>query len=446
MSDWIALLVGVALTAGTAIFVASEFSLVTLDAALIENKRADRRTRTVLASLKRLSTELSASQVGITVTTILLGYIAQPALARLLRGVFDSWAIATTVSITLATALALALINVFSMLFGELVPKNYALAAPLTTARIVVPIQRVFSICFRPLIALLDGSANAILRRFGVEPAEELSGARSGPELAALVRRSAAMGTLDGSTARLLTNSIELDELSAVDVMTDRTRMVTVDMSATAADIVVLARNTGHSRFPVIAESRDDIVGLVQLRRVLAVPRERRSHVLVTGLMDEARQVPETVALRSLLVGLRELGSQMAVVVDEYGGTSGIVTLEDVVEEIVGDVADEHDARRLSIVGQDEGTWLVAGLARPDEVFEATGVELPESPAYETVAGLIMAQLGRVAQVGDTVTVDSGRAGERAQLHVEAMAARRIVQVRMRRLAAPVAAEERERG
>lgn len=459
MADWVALLLGVILTAGTAVFVASEFALVTLDPALVEHKATDRRSRIVVRSLRRLSGELSSAQVGITVTTILLGFISQPALTRIFRQVTDSWRIAESLSVAVAAAFALLCINVFSMLFGELVPKNYAIADPWGVAVKVVPLQRVFSIVFRPLIGVLDGSANAILRRCGIEPRSELSGARSAPELAALVKRSAEMGTLESGVARLLTNSIELDELTAVDVMTDRTRMVTVSSDDCAADIVMAARNTGHSRFPVCGTSRDDIVGFVHVRKALTVPRDRRARVPVTGIMDEAHQVPETVALRNLLVDLRETGLQIAVVVDEYGGTSGIVTLEDVVEELVGDVADEHDARRVGVLAAGDA-WIVAGVMRPDEVFEHTGIELPVSPVYETVGGLVMANLGRVAQVGDTIEVpvpavqgrasatqSGGPASEQAsrepgrqaiaQLRVEVMAARRIVQVRLRVVSRP---------
>src|SRR5665647_1293548 len=315
LTEWLLLGLGVLLTAGTAVFVAAEFALVTLDPGLVDRDLAgqqDIRTRSVRKALRQLSTQLSGAQVGITVTTILLGYTAQPALATLLTGPLDSTPLARGAATGLAAALSLIVINVFSMIFGELVPKNAALSSPLATARAVAPLQRGFTAALRPLILLLNGSANALLRRIGVEPREELSGGRSAQELVALVRRSAAAGTLDEGTAILLTNSIELDTLTAVDVMTDRTRMAVV-------------------------------------RRAISVPYERRAEVPAPALMDPAPRVPETVTLGPLLVELREHGLQMAVVVDEYGGTSGVVTLEDVVEELVGDVADEHDPRRAGV-------------------------------------------------------------------------------------------------
>lgn len=463
--DWILVAVGVLLTAGTAVFVAGEFSLVTIDPAVIgdsDDSEGDRpgrtrsdpqssassnprsghaarpalgqsmRDRSVRTALRHLSTELSSAQVGITLTTILLGYTAQPALNSLLSAALGATSVPTAVSAGLAGVLAVVLVNVFSMVCGELIPKNFALSAPLATARIVVPVQRVFTITFKPLIAVLNGSANALLRRIGVEPREELSGARSASELASLVRRSAEEGTLQESVATLLTNSIELDTLSARDVMTDRLRMSVLDRTATADDVVALARRTGHSRFPVIGEDRDDVVGLVHLRRAVGVPHDRRSEVPAAALMVDAPRVPETVRLGPLLVELRGFGMQMAVVVDEYGGTSGVVTLEDVVEELVGDVADEHDPRRAGAARAADGSWIVPGVLRPDELVEYTAIEVPEGAAYETLGGLVMAELGRMPVVGDEVTV--GTAAARVTLRVEAMDGRRVERVRVRPL------------
>ncbi|WP_211248987.1 hemolysin family protein [Paraoerskovia marina] len=439
LTEWLMVALGVLLTAGTAVFVASEFSLVTLDPAVVDADGAngggpDRRDRSVRAGLKHLSTELSSAQVGITITTILLGYTAQPALTALVSGPLESTALSVGVGSVLAGVIALILVNAFSMLFGELIPKNFALSTPYATARVAVPAQRQFTKVFRPLIGVLNGSANALLRRVGVEPREELSGARSATELAALVRRSAEEGTLDVSVATLLTNTIDLDELTAVDVMTDRMRMVVMTRDDTAADVVAAARRTGHSRFPVIGEDRDDVVGLVHLRRAVAVPYERRDDVPAAALMVDAPRVPDTVGVGPLLVELRGFGLQMAVVVDEYGGTSGVVTLEDVVEELVGDVADEHDARRSGVVRATDGTWIVPGVLRPDELKETTRVVVPDENAYETLGGLVMERLGRVPRVGDEVD----EAG--VLLRVEAMDGRRVERLRV--TPAPVPEED----
>lgn len=425
--DWLLVALGVLLTAGTAVFVAGEFSLVTLDPAAVEARAVDDRAgRRVRHALHTLSTQLSGAQVGITATTVLLGYTTQPAVGRLLARALHG-PVPPALATGLAVALALVLVNAFSMLLGELVPKNFALAAPVATARAIAPLQLSFTAVFRPLIAVLNGSANWLLRRVGVEPREELSGSRSASELAALVRRSAEQGTLDESTATLLTNSLDFGELTAVDVMTDRLRLVTVRRDETAADVLRTARATGHSRFPVIGESSDDIVGVVPLRRAVAVPYERRDEVPAAALMVDVPRVPETVHLPSLLVELRGRGPQMAVVVDEYGGTSGVVTLEDVVEELVGEVADEHDRARGSAARRADGSWGFPGVLRPDELAEITGLRVPEEGPYETLGGLVMAALGRIPVEGDVVEVDGVR------LEVERMDGRRVERVGVRR-------------
>jgi CBS domain containing-hemolysin-like protein len=258
-----------------------------------------------------------------------------------------------------------------------------------------------------------------------ITPADEIDTARSAAELGFLVRRSAQEGTLDEDLADRLTRTLGFTELKAVDAMTDRTQLVVVDADATAADVVALVRRSGHSRLPVIDGSRDDIVGVVALRKAIAVPYQRRAHVAVKGLMGPIPQIPETAELGPVLVELREAGSQMAVVVDEYGGTSGVITIEDVVEEIVGDVSDEHDPSRLASRHMADGSWRVSGQLRPDEFEAVSSVELPEDPAYETLGGLVMATLGRVPQAGDIVDVGG------VTLRVETMDGRRVVALRV---------------
>ena len=269
--------------------------------------------------------------------------------------------------------------------------------------------MRMFSLVAKPLIVLLNGSANALLRRFGVQPKEELSSARTPQELASLVRRSAEAGTLDASTAALVTRSLGFGERTAADVMTPRLRCTVVQREESAADVVRLARTTGHSRFPVVDEGLDDVVGVVHVKRAVSVPLDRRAEVPAAALMSEPLMVPETVRLDPLLAQLREQGLQLAVVVDEYGGTSGVVTLEDVVEEIVGEVADEHDRGRTVGRRLRDGSWVVPGLWRPDELRDRVGAPVPDDGAYETVGGFVMARVGRVPDVGDVVAVPGWR-------------------------------------
>ena len=427
MATALMLLLGLVLTAGTFVFVSAEFSLVAIDQAVVE-KRAEEGQRgaaRVLRATKTLSTQLSGAQVGITLTTILLGYTTQSTIASLLESALGSAGVAWGLATGTAAFAAAVFINVFSMLFGELVPKNLALAHPMDTARAVVPFQMAFTTVFAPVIWVLGGTANWVLRRMGIEPREEISSARSAGELAALVEHSAEEGTFDTSTASLFTNSIRMSRLCAADVMTDRGRVRTLPEGASAADVIALAASTGHSRFPVIGEDSDDVVGLVSLRRAVAVPHERRAEVPVVSasLLAPAPSVPETVPIGPLMVQLRDEGLQMAVVVDEYGGVSGIVTLEDVIEEIVGEVSDEHDQRRLGIRPRPDGTLLVPGTLRPDELKARTGIALPDDGPYDTLGGLVMNELGDIPAVGQRLQVDG------VGLEVAQMQGRRVTQI-----------------
>ncbi|WP_432548452.1 hemolysin family protein [Kineococcus sp. SYSU DK004] len=343
MTEWLLLGVGVLLTLGTAVFVAAEFSFVTLDRFAVENaaRGGDRRAAGVLPALSSLSTQLSGAQVGITLTTLLLGYLVEPSLATLLRGPLGELGLGPALTGTVAVTASVVLAAAFSMVVGELVPKNLALSVPLGTARVVAPLQRGFTWVISPLITVLNGSANRFLRAVGVEPQEELSGARSARELAALVRRSADLGTLDLGTATLLSRTLVFGDQTAADVMTPRVRTQSLRHDETAADVVARARATGHSRFPVTGDDLDDVLGAVHVKSAVAVPPERRAEVPAAALMAEVRRVPDTLRLDPLLLQLRQKGLQLAVVVDEYGGTAGVVTLEDLVEEIVGGVAAE---------------------------------------------------------------------------------------------------------
>ncbi len=431
--DWIFVGLGVVLTLGTFVFVAAEFSLVALDPAAIDKLVADsdpkvsRKARGVSKALKQLSTELSGAQVGITLTTVLLGYTMQAAIANLIGLAFTRTALTESISAVLAVTVSIVIVNAFSMLLGELIPKNWAISDPVRVAMLISPVQRGFTALFRPLIVVLNATANGILRKFGVEPREELSGARSAPELASLVRHSAQAGTLDVGTANLLTRSIAINELSAVDVMTDRLRVETLRKDDTVADLLEKSYASGFSRFPVIGETADETVGVATLRRAIAVPHEKRHEVPAGAVMEPISTVPETMELAPLLVELRDLGAQMAVVVDEYGGTSGIVTLEDVIEEIVGEVADEHDRLRLAVRSVGPDTWLIPGTLRPDELENYTGVTVPNEPSYETVGGYILSELGRLPAVDETLELPG------VSLTVERIAGRRIELIRVHR-------------
>lgn len=426
MTEWLLVLAVVLLTAGTAVFVAAEFSLVALDRPTVQQAVAagDERARVVLRSLLQLSTQLSAAQVGITITTLVVGYLAQPSIGRLLTGPLGALGLSGSAVAAMASTAALVLATVFSMVFGELLPQFLGISAPLGTAKVVALPVRVFAIVAKPLILVLNGSANRFLRAIGIEPREELSSARTPQELTSVVQRSAEAGTLDLTTARMVTKSLGFGRRTADDVMTPRVRCVGIHRDASAEDVLQLTRRTGHSRFPVLGADWDDIDGVVHVKLAMAVPHDRRRDVPVSALMSERLLVPETIRLDPLLRQLREGGFQMAVVVDEHGGTSGVVTLEDVVEEIVGEVADEHDRSRQSGRASLDGSWTVPGMWRPDEVRDAFDADVPDAHTYETTAGFVMARLGRVPEAGDAVSIPGWR------IEVAAMVGRRIDQLR----------------
>jgi CBS domain containing-hemolysin-like protein len=290
MSEWILLGAAVLLTLGTAVFVAAEFSLVALDRSTVERAidGGDKRAVGVLKAVRTLSTQLSGAQVGITITTLIVGYLAQPSLATLLSSGPLEWVGLEVggASEGIAVALALTIATGFSMVVGELIPKNLAISVPLGTAKVVAGPQRMFTASMAPLITLLNGSANRLLRAVGVEPQEELSAGRSPEELAALVRHSAAAGTLDQQTAELITRSLGFAGRTAADVMTPRVRAVVLQRDQRASEVIALARRSGHSRFPVIDGDLDDVVGIVHLKSAVAVPRERRDDVPVAAIMS----------------------------------------------------------------------------------------------------------------------------------------------------------------
>lgn len=425
MNDLLLLGLAAFLTVGTGFFVASEFSLVNLERAELESRveRGEKGLQNSIRALKKTATHLSSAQLGITLTTILTGFIAEPAMSNLIRPYLLGLGASEEAVPTIGWAISIVFVTTFSFLIGELVPKQFAISVPLATNKVVIGFQLVFTWVFGPMIRFMNSSGNVLVRAFGIEPKEELSSTRSAEELASLVRHSAKEGALDKETATLLTKTLSLSELVAADVMTPRTGMHFVERNQTAADVVELAVKTGHSRFPVIEDSSDDVVGVVHLKLAAAVPREKRSEVPATALMVEALRVPETMRLETLMIELRAKGLQLAIVVDEYGGTAGLATLEDLIEELVGDLVDEHDRARAGITLGTNSSLLFPGMMRPDELAEMA-IPIPEDGAYETVAGFIMSELGRVPKIGDQVQLTTG------VLAVERMDGRRVDRVR----------------
>ena len=426
---WILLGVAGVLIVGNAVFVAAETALVTVDRRLVESRAREGSVRfgQVMRALQRLSTYLSGAQLGITVTSLAIGLVAEPSLATLLQAPLEALGLDADVTDVAAFALALLLATAVQMVFGELVPKNIALSRPAgSVVWVVIPLL-VFTKVTRPLIAVLNGTANQLLRLVGVEPVEELRSARTPDELASVVRRAGVQGALGSETARLMERSLTFGAKTAADVMTPRTRVRPVWASAPVAAVIEATRDTGHSRFPVIGNSVDDIRGVIHVKQAVAVAEADRTTTRIRDVMTVPVLVPPSMALDPLLDRLQEKGLQLAVVVDEYGGTAGIVTFEDLVEELVGDVVDEHDSPAPGIWRQPDGSWLLSGLLRPDEIEAAIGLELPAGRAsYETVAGLILQLLRRIPDVGDQVDVPG------ATLIVDRLDGRRIDRVQVR--------------
>ncbi|MDN5861097.1 MAG: hemolysin family protein, partial [Pseudonocardia sp.] len=384
-----------------------------------------------------LSFQLSGSQLGITVTTLVTGYIAEPAIAALISPGLEGVGLSPAVAAVIAIVTALLLATTLSMVFGELVPKNLAIADPIRTGRAVVWLQSGFAHAFRWLINALNATANAVVRRMGIEPAEELRSARSPRELSSLVRSSAERGTLDEGTAALLDRSLRFTDRVAEDLMTPRVRVETLDADDTVDDLVLRSRHSGFSRFPVQDRDPDAVLGVVHVKQAFGVAAADRDQTPLRGLVQPVPTVPGSLDGDALLTELRGTGLQMAVVVDEYGGTAGIVTLEDLIEEIVGDVRDEHDSAEPAPVRPlGRGVWMVSGLLRDDEVADATGFAVPAGD-HETLAGMVLAKLGRIPDVGASVEVDGWR------LTVMRRDRNRIAELR---LAAPDSAVEVRRG
>jgi CBS domain containing-hemolysin-like protein len=406
MTAYLLLLLALVLVLLCGLFVAAEFALVTVDRSTVERQAAagDGRAAGVQKSLRRLSSNLSGAQLGITITNLGIGWLAEPATSELIRDPLLGLGLPEGAVAPTAVTIGLVVSTIVTMVFGELVPKNIALALPMGTAKATQGFLRAFTAVNRLPIRVLNGSANALVRRFGVEPQEELRSARSSTELASLIQRSADEGTLDADAAELIERSVVFGTRTAGEIMTPRMRTFSLEENDRAEAVIELTRQTGHSRFPVLDE-HDAVVGTIHVKNAVGLPLHERGTTRVKHLMAKPVVVPDSLRLDPLMELLRSEGFQMAVVLDEYGGQAGIVTLEDVIEEIVGDISDEHDSIRAQARLRRDGSWSVSGLLRPDEVEDLTGVELPESEDYDTVGGLVMSVLGRMPERGDVAEI-----------------------------------------
>ena len=404
----VGLLLVLVITAATGYFVAQEFGYVAADRGSLRRQaeQGDQAAARALRITERLSFVLSGAQLGITVTALIVGYVAEPYLGEGLADLFGVAGVPAAVSMPLSVAVALLIATVIQMIFGELAPKNLAIARADAVAKALSRSTLAYLAVFGPVIRLFDKAAGRLLRRIGIEPIEELPEGATEQDLEQIIAESRADGQLDPELSALLDRGLDFRARTAAEAMVPRVDVHTVPATATAADVVALL-DTGRSRFPVRGSSLDEILGVVGIADLLAVPADRRGETPVSAVMSEAIVVPSSLRLPAVLDRLRAGRRQLACVVDEFGGFAGIITLEDIAEELVGPIHDEDDLPEPAPVRQADGSWLVPARWRIDEITDANGVPLPLGDDYDTVSGLILARLGRVAEAGDSVTLDT---------------------------------------
>ncbi|MSO88069.1 MAG: HlyC/CorC family transporter [Acidimicrobiia bacterium] len=434
------LVVVLCLILATGVFVAFEFSLLALNRVRMDsdaeaNQRGARAASEAVASM---SFHLSGAQLGITVTSLIVGFLAkstvagaiEPAVARV---------VGEGAASGISTGLALVGITAVSMVIGELAPKSLAIAKPQAVAYALAPPMLVVVKVARPLIRLLNGAANATVRRLGIEPQEELNSVRSLQELELLIRASDGSDGLEASLIMLLTRSIRFGGTSVASALVPRHAVRSLSIDDSIADLVALAQATNYSRFPVVGTDLDDVLGVVQVKQVYTVAYDQRRFTTMAEIMEPAFVVIETRGLTDLLSDLRGSEAHLAIVVDEHGGTAGIITLEDVLEEIVGEIRDEYDEADAVVVSLPRpigainaaspeaiAEWMLAGSLDVDAVFEASGFQVPPGD-YQTLAGFVLQRLGRIPTVGEAFDVDGWR------FEVAEIDRQRVVAVAVRR-------------
>ena len=404
----IGFLIVVAVTIVTGYFVAQEFSYVAVDRGRLrqEADAGDKAAGRALKVTERLSFVLSGAQLGITVTALIVGYVAEPFLGAGLADLLGVAGVPRSVSVPASLVFALLVATVVQMVFGELAPKNLAIARAEGLAKFLSRSTLIYLAVFGPIIRLFDMAAGRLLRRVGVEPIEELPEGATPEDLEQIIAESREQGELDADTSILLDRGLDFRQRTAAEVMVPRVDVHTLGSDEPVSRVVELLE-TGRSRFPVRgADDVDEIVGVVGIADVLEVPPARRAGTAVSTLVVPPLLVPASLRLPALLDRMRRDHRQLACVVDEYGGFAGIITLEDIAEELVGPIRDEDDLFEPSPVRAVDGSWLVPGRWRIDEVADATGLALPEGDDYDTVSGLVMTVLGRVPEVDDTVEIE----------------------------------------
>jgi CBS domain containing-hemolysin-like protein len=391
-----------------AFFVAGEFALVASDRERVTRlaEEGNRKAASTLKGLRTLSFQLSGAQLGITVSSLILGFVAEPTIAVVIEPIVAALGVPESSSLGVSITIALATATAAQMVIGELIPKNLAIARPLPVAFAVVTPLRICNAIFKPIIVFLNASANWTVRRLGIEPRDELVGVRSLQEIELLIRSSREGGALLEEEYSLLNRSIAFGEKTVADALVPRTAVVALQVDSTLSELTRLAVETGHSRFPVYGEDLDDIRGLIHVKDCYRWPVAEREKISVAQAMQPALVVPESRELDDLLLEMRRERKQVAVVADEYGGTAGIVTLEDILEEIVGEIEDEYDASAtVYTAGVPAGVHVVSGLLHPDEMKSECGFEIPEGP-YDTLGGFLFSRFNRLPTQGEHISFE----------------------------------------
>ncbi|MGH2819767.1 MAG: hemolysin family protein [Actinomycetota bacterium] len=428
MTAWY-LLAAVLLLVANGFFVGAEFALVAARRTRIEHlaEQGGGRARAAFRSIRELSLMLAGAQLGITMCSLGLGYVAEPAVASLIENAIHAAAeLPPTLLHTISFVVALTIVTFFHMVIGEMAPKNIAIAEPEKTALLIAWPFRIFVNLFRPFVRLLNLLANGGTRLLGFQPQDEMTPAHTAEELGIMIEESARGGAIPEFERRLLAGAIGFRERDAGSAMVPRTEMVAVPVTTTVSELERTVLETGHTRFPVYTTDLDHVLGFLHAKDLLKVRSEERSRPLPGRFIRRMLIVPESRRLHPLLVDMQRERKHFALVVDEHGGTAGVVTLEDLVEELVGEIRDEYDIGELGVERMGDGRYLVPGSLRIDEASDHLDVELPRGD-YDTVAGFLMARLGRIPRRRDVVEHDAWR------LRVTSMHRRRVVQVLIER-------------
>lgn len=427
------LLVTILLLAANGFFVGAEFALIAARRTKIEQLAGtgDKRAKTALKAIRELSLMLAGAQLGITMASLGLGAVAEPAIADAIEGGLKGVAeIPAGLLHTISFVLALTIVVFFHMVLGEMAPKNIAISRPEQSALAMAGPMRMFVLALRPFLRLLNAFANGCLRLLKIEPKDELLSVHTAQEIGVMVSESAKSGLLRDVEHRLLSGAVEFGDRDAASVMVPRTEMTAIPLDSSPAHIEQIVLDSGHTRLPVFSEDMDHILGFVHSKDILGISDEARTKRIPRRLIRPLLVVPESRKLHPLLLDMRRERRHFALVIDEHGGTAGVVSLEDLLEELVGDILDEFDEAESGLETLEGGRYLVPGTVRLDEAQSQIGIDLPEGE-YETIAGFLMDQLGRIPRRRDEVVY------EEWSIRVVSMYRRRVEKVLIQKHGGP---------